>query len=153
VEDFDQDAVDSLMGELEGSEGDKTPKDITEEGASELDMGEDTGESNSYQEEESSARGYSFDPDENSPNDPVPFVDFIPNLSRTLPDSLDDRIGCLLEDLNFNLKELERLKMAYAEQKNINKSYYNMWVEDSNNIFQAAVRVRLRQDRLKKTTS
>jgi len=146
-----QSEVDSLLEQMEQGSTNVAVEQITEDDSAST---EDTGESSSGQAEvsegtETQAEAETANqPDfqEQEAPDPrgVPWVDFVPELTNKRPESVYEHLVEEQENLNDRLAEKELLKVSYLDQ-NAHKSYYKLWVTDSNNLFRSLVRVKYRK--------
>ena len=78
----------------------------------------------------------------------VPWVDFYPEFTHKKPKTLAGRLVEHRDTLSQILKNKELFKLRTLDIY-IHRSYYKMWVNDSNRIFRNATRLRIRLAKLK----
>ncbi len=76
-----------------------------------------------------------------------PWVDIAPKPNYTPSATVGGRIGDFVKVLEATLVEKEKLKLAYVDQK-IHKSYFHLWVNESNKVFINIVRLNRRKAKL-----
>jgi hypothetical protein len=77
----------------------------------------------------------------------VPWVDYIPKTKYVVPETLPERLRDSIRDLQEILIEKEKLKLAFVDKK-IHKSYFSLWVRESNLIFSNIVKLKRRLKKL-----
>lgn len=151
-----QSDIDSLLEQMDqGSSNVAVEQSAQEESAS----AEDTADSASGQEELSGQSENEDSPEPSPPeamglegteaeaSDPrgTPWVDFVPEFTHKTPETLHERLEEEQQNLDDRLREKEWLKISLLD-RNAHKSYYQMWVEDGNQLFRSLIRVKYRKE-------
>ena len=74
-----------------------------------------------------------------------PWVDFVPEFDHPRAETLVERLDEELENLNECLADKEDFRVLVLEQ-GIHSSYLRLWVENSNSIMRAIVRIKDRRN-------
>lgn len=155
-----QSDIDSLLEQMDqGSSNVAVEQSAQEESAS----AEDTADSTSGQvelsqqpeNEDSSPASPPPEPEDLSGSEPeasdprgTPWVDFVPEFTHKVPEELHEKLDEEQRNMDDRLREKEWLKISLLD-RNAHKSYYQMWVEDGNQIFRALVRLKYRKEAAK----
>lgn len=73
-----------------------------------------------------------------------PWVDFVPIYTHKYPETMDGRLDEQIDTLNQIFRLKEAYKLAAIDQE-IHHSYYQMWLNESNELFRTMIRLRLRK--------
>ena len=71
-----------------------------------------------------------------------PWPDFMPESEKAIPLNLVGELEHFIDRTNDTLKDKELFKLDYLVESAVHRSYYELWMRDSNKLFRSLCRLR-----------